>query len=189
MNLATATMEGARASFLDKAAHLTCSRSPSTSAHLISERQALTRSLQNGARSASAQACQRCGTIATSVWKPKRATTKSTKKSPGLKPLPKLIVRAVMRRCDACGKVAKLSVDPKAAPSRSLKVRRSLPTLAGPELRSSPTSDALPREEPKLSSKKRAKAKKDREGLQAMLNKKRPSYMTQQMNLLDFMRP
>lgn len=182
-------MESARASFLRKAAHLTNSRSPSTSAHLVAERQALTRSSQACAPPQRLYECQRCGTFAISIWKAKSATIKSSKKSSSRKPLAEPSTRTVVRRCSACGNVAKLLTDRKVKSARSLKVQLSPPTLAVPEPRASPTSSIQIRDEPKLSSKKRAKARKDREGLQVLLNRRRPSSVTPQMSLTDFMRP
>lgn len=182
-------MEAVRVRFMEKAAHLSYTRSPSTSAHLLVEKQALMRSSPTSMRSQSVQACQRCGTIALSVWKPQRAVAKSTKKSSRRKSPAKHMIKTVVRRCDACGRVAKLSIDPKAQLPRSLKVRDSLSVLAGSEFHSFPSSNFQPREEPRLSSKKRAKARKDREGLQAMLHKQKPKLAAGQMTFMDFMKP
>lgn len=182
-------MESTRASFLEKAAHLTYTRSPSTSAHLISEQQALARSTQAVTRSQNTDACQRCGTLATGVWKSKSATVRRTKSSSSRKPLPTPTMRTMVRRCDACGNVAKLSIQPKVKPSPLRKVQTSSATLAAPDSHSSPSSSVRARDEPKLSSKKRAKARKDRDGLQVLLNKKKPSSTTQPMTLMDFMKP
>ena len=185
-----AAMESARASFLKKAAYLTNAQSPSTSAHFLAERQALTRSAQACTPSQSLNECQRCGTFAISIWKAaKPAIIESSKKSSSRKLLAKPSTQTVIRRCSACGNIAKLSIDRKVKPARSLKVERAPPASAVPKPRASATSSIQIRDEPKLSSKKRAKVRKDREGLQMLISRKGPSSTTPQMSLTDFMRP
>ena len=172
-----------RARFLTRASQHLFATSPSTSAHLSSEHIAFSRSTQN--RMVIEQACGGCGTLAV------HGVTTSTvpkKKFPGHGPKNAKRTdrpRSMRTSCHTCRRVTKrtLSVAPK--PKRhSLKSTTAeiveKPVDNPPALAKQSTSDV------KTNSKKRAKARKDREGLRALLDKPQESSMRPNLSLMDF---
>ena len=184
-----ATMEGPRCRFLEKAACLVHPASLTTSSHLSSERLALIHYSHSEGGMQAANVCQRCGTIAASLWKPDSSTIKRIEKGDAGKVSPKPTPGKTVRRCGACGQVAKIPFDPNTKPSRSKKVQAPPSSSSEPKDRPSSPVGMQTGQKPKLSSKKRTKARKNREGLQTLLEKRKPTSTGSNLNLVDFLKP
>ena len=177
-----------RESFLEKASRQMFAASPSTSAHIAAENISLNRSVKPNNNYT--QTCGGCGTLAVPCWtsstlagakRGKLAGTPSSQRK-------QLQPKSASRKCKICGSVTKLShhnsQKPKRHASEPVKPTKvESPTAEVPlSIPQRPTSDS------KVSSKKRARARKDREGLQALLNKNKGASATPALDLMDFMK-
>jgi hypothetical protein len=182
-------MAASRSSFLENAARYMFARSPSTSAHLSSESLALTSLIRDKETSGDKAVCQSCGTIALEAWKPLPVTAVVRQASRRISNTARPSRRIAVRRCVACGKLSKLQLEARQKPGRSKKLELTQPRPIKKALSPAPTSSAHPDQETKLSSKKRARARKDREGLRELLNKSNLGTSKSTLGLLDFMKP
>lgn len=173
-----------RARFLESSSDALFLSSISTSRYLGTQRAQLM--LSNGTRNDS---CSACGNLLLPGWttsfglaptrlrsaaKPRDGGEDSRQKSRHL-------------RCGACCRVTKETV------TYSLKTRKKgvTPTEKAPSVQPVVQSgpELLPEKSTKtMSSKQRAKARRDREGLQSLMNRSSQNRATPTLNLLDLMR-
>jgi hypothetical protein len=180
--------DGLQVAFLENSSRYLAISSPSTSAHLMTERIALsstdservtTKGLRDGV-------CNACGTLMVSGW--------NTTMKYGQKPCSNTTQRPIRKRqhrliqvCRVCHRDTVTTLDVKAN-----AVKGSQPTL-GPS-----TTSKHPVEAPatmnevtgKTSSKQRAKARKETSGLQALLNKSKQASASSsfKLDLMDFVK-
>ena len=182
-----------RGAFLSEASQLLFASSSSTSAYLSSQRVTLERAQQP--RSNFKGACAGCGTLAlpgltvSDVKKHSPENAKRGKPRAASHPAPTRSLRR--QKCNVCGRITTSHVDKskKAARSSTRQDTEIDRTKIPLEAKQAPASQQ--HQEPKsmsVNSKKRAKARKDREGLQALLNKNKQPSTKADLNLMDFMR-
>jgi hypothetical protein len=162
--------------------------SPSTSAHLSAEKISFGRSKEPP--QAPTRACGGCGTLSIPGWNaPTLASNtgetishepSSTQKQPAQ--------TRIRRGCKVCGRVTQVTSAPAIKPKRH-PVRPSEPVkVRAAELRKPALQVLQKAPEPKVSSKKRARARKDREGLQVLLNRSKAVPAKPGLGLMDFMK-
>lgn len=189
-------MGDARHSFLATASQQLFESSPTTSAHLSAENVNLQRVHQRFRGLGGC--CRSCGTLAI----PGVTSSLVTSRISG-EPGPKRRMKqksftsrsTTIQQCLACGRHTKETIT---KPNKSVRAISTtvVPPLQAPaqpppaaSVPDSPGEGSKPPStEPKVSSKKRAKARKDREGLQALLNKAKPSAGPSKLNFMDMMK-
>lgn len=184
-------MDKLTSDFLSQASQQLLFASPSTSAHLSFSNIDLRRS--KGLQ-VDKKACQSCGTLSipgrtSSLRKISSKGGGNRKGRPSNQPSP---LRVWATRCNTCGRDTRLessSTKPSSARRRMAVVepvvKPQVPDLTLPERRDEKPSIA---QEPKLSSKKRAKARNDRSSLQALLSSSRTSSSTPKLSFGDLMK-
>lgn len=196
-------MDLARSRFLREASHQLFQADSSTSAHLSAEQLGLQSGIKGIKAEKDLRCCKACGTIWISGLSMdlKMATLRRKGKQPKV-PAQQICAPAttISAVCLACGKSTRQVSQGKLRSSTSKKARstasgRTMP-LSNPAVHKEPPagaaavqpSQATSQPEPKLSSKQRAKARKDRDGLQALLNRSRPDQPSTKLSLKDFMK-
>lgn len=177
-----------RANFLERSALTLFLSAPATSWTLARETEELLHVHIPAVSHGSRQCCTACGVILLSPWtvETKIATTKVRfgKTSKGKK-----IMRRKVRaqRCSTCRRVMKSIAifDPSIRRREDQSVSKADDHFNKLEASS---SDATLERTNKPSSKKRAKARKDREGLQALFNNSAQTRAAPSLNLTDLMR-
>jgi hypothetical protein len=174
-------MDQVRSKFLAEASQQLFATGSTTSAHLSAERNGLHSGLRDSSKGTDFSSCRACGTI----WVPGLSmelkttlpVTQGKRSTPGVSSTRTTITTV---SCNACGRVARhvqlyerksrstrrtqqaASAIPPIAPDHATTVEEVTEQSATGTPRSTPS-------ESKLSSKQRAKARKDRSGLQALL--------------------
>ena len=166
-------MEDARQDFLGDATRLLHAAQPSLSADLHLRR-VETQSI-NAKRNGDDHSfrCSSCGTLSLTNWHLDTLRLGSKHQ------------RVATRKCLACNRVTKLIGTPQGKTPRFDKTPTAATIPVALEKLPNKSPDR-PETNPKLSSKKRAKARKDREGLQVLLDKSRPDSDRSRLSLMDF---
>lgn len=173
-----------QAAFLDESSRNLAAAAPSTSAHLMTQRLALlSEDERKPANILRHNVCSACGTLTALGWTARTARkSRSTQQQfKGKKP------HKMIQVCLVCDRetVTDLHMAPKAvktAQSKSTGAMSSRPEPGTP-LAISDTGE-------KASSKRRAKTRKEKSGLQALLNqRKQTTTASSTLDLLDFMKP
>lgn len=173
-----------RARFLQSSSDALFLSSISTSRHLETQRTQLM--LSNGTRTDS---CAACGNLLlpgwTTIFGLAPVKSSSAAKTRGGREESRRKIRHL--RCGACCRVTKETV------TYSLNTRKKgvIPTVKAPS--DQPVVQSGPELPPEkstktMSSKQRAKARRDREGLQSLMNRSSQNRSTPALNLLDLMR-
>ncbi|KIW99928.1 uncharacterized protein Z518_10856 [Rhinocladiella mackenziei CBS 650.93] len=175
-----------RRRFLQNAARTVFLSSPSTSRHLLTQSVEVTISRTLNSRTIPRKACEACGNLLLSGWTASsRFTTRRAKHNAKVIPPAGLRKENLHHRCSVCHRVTKEAVDPEFNP-RNKKIPTA--TVPNKQREEAPCSNAIPEKSNKSNSKKRAKARKDCEGLQALLDKSKRSKSTPSLNLMDLMK-
>jgi len=189
--------ERQKASFLENAAKLLAQRSPSTSAFLgtqvietlVTAGTQLSRKLSD--------CCHGCGALMVPGWTSAVASSRYLNQRAS-RPQSKAAIakpRASLHRCLRCNRAAKVIKTQSSRPRRSSKKPMEPIALSSRELQPilepiTCASKIEEKSEAKTNSKKRAKARKDREGLQALLSQSRTNTQPNStFDLMDFMKP
>ncbi|KAL2416669.1 hypothetical protein ABEF95_015052 [Exophiala dermatitidis] len=181
-----------RTKFLHNSARMILLSSPSTSRYLAHQSVELDYAQSTKSSSSAENVCAACGNLLLPGWTAStrivtRITASRSKTTPRSNNDRKKILS---RKCITCQRVSKQVAD------ISVGARRRRPTSAA-SVSDRRHMDVVPAESPaesapekttKTSSKKRAKARKDREGLQALLNKSAQNKTGPSLNLMDLMR-
>lgn len=173
--------------FLQDSARMLFLSSPSTSRHLSAQRIELVQSETPQRQLRVRDVCTACGTLLVSAWttETKSVTTRIRLPQNGNAKPKKVRHRTTTSRCSACNRVTKDVVEVPPIPRQ----RQTKPVVVD-EMK----EEAIPHEEPvteqssKVTSKKRAKARKDRQGLQALLSKSSQNKPSRSLNLTDLMK-
>jgi hypothetical protein len=172
-------MDDARNKFLRGAAQTMCASSPSTSAFLAAQRQS-TREIPEK------EFCLICGAVNMKTWQIKSRKTRRAQKNKNSKEKrSRHDARFATRSCNTCGRVSKQSLEHQPRLTKQTRVD-SLQKLPERRVERVP-SESTTVSQTKLSSKKRAKARKDREGLQALLNRSKSEHSSR-LTLTDLMK-
>jgi ribonuclease MRP protein subunit SNM1 len=182
--MAKSKSDGLQAAFLENSSRYLAISSPSTSAHLMTERIALStdgeRAAAKGLRD---NVCNACGTLMILGWNATMGHEHKLCSSTTQKPIRKR-QRRLIQVCQVCHRETVIAWN---------AVKGGQPTL------SHSTTSKHPVEAPatmnkgaeKTSGKQRAKARKEKSGLQALLNKSKQtsaSSSTFKLDLMDFMK-
>ncbi|EHY54055.1 hypothetical protein HRR83_004703 [Exophiala dermatitidis] len=180
-----------RTKFLHNSARMILLSSPSTSRYLAHQSVELDYAQSTKSSSSAETVCAACGNLLLPGWtastrivtRTTATTSKTTSRSNNRK-------KILSRRCATCQRISKqvadISVDARRrrrTPAASVSEHRHMDVVPA----ESPAESA-PEKTTKTSSKKRAKARKDREGLQALLNKSAQNKTGPSLNLMDLMR-
>ncbi|ETN41711.1 uncharacterized protein HMPREF1541_03647 [Cyphellophora europaea CBS 101466] len=182
-------MDKAKVDFLNHASQQLCLSSPSTSAYLSMN---LDLQFNNQTNQTRTRSCKSCGTSnAAGFTSEENISISARAQSKGQRKRSQQDRLATWTsHCLICGRNTKHSFTARAKPASSMK--GALPIKASQEpLSPAPTTVGLNPQashEPKLSSKKRAKARKDREGLQALLNKTKLAAVPSKLSFMDLMK-
>jgi hypothetical protein len=173
-------MDDARDKFLQGAAQMMRIHSPSISAFLSAQRQS--------AREIPDECfCLTCGAVNIKAWQIKTRQTRPVQQHCKSKEKgSRLETRFAIRRCNVCGRVSKQLLDhpPKIAKPLKVEILHALQERKCEKVPSEPSTVS----QSKLNSKKRAKARKDREGLQALLDRSRSEQSSSRLTLTDLMK-
>jgi hypothetical protein len=173
-------MDDARERFLQGAAQMMRIYSPSTSAFLAAQKQSMQEIPDE-------YFCLSCGAVNMKAWRIETKQTRPVQQHYKSKAKNSILgTRFAIRRCDVCSRVSKQSLDhppkltkpPKVDPLHALQERKDYKV----------PSEASMVSQSKLSSKKRAKARKDREGLQALLDRSKSDRLSSRLTLTDLMK-
>jgi hypothetical protein len=183
--------DGLQAAFLENSSRYLAISSPSTSAHLMTERIALSSTTDNehatvkGLRDG---VCNACGTLTVLGWNTTIKHGQKLRSNTTQKPMRKR-QRRVIQVCRVCHRDTITTLDVKVN-----AVKGSQPT-SGPSTTSKHSVEApastMNKVAEKTSRKQRAKAKKDTSGLQALLNKSKQTSASSssfKLDLMDFMK-
>ncbi|KEF53997.1 uncharacterized protein A1O9_09792 [Exophiala aquamarina CBS 119918] len=176
--------QAARSRFLQASGHALCLSSPSTSRHLMTESSQLTHWAE-----ASPDSCTACGSLFLPGWTMSFGLASTNQKSESKAKSPEKQAQEKTRRlkCGVCHRVTKATM------SYPIKTRRQNIIQSG----KSPKAQLVAGPEPglvngksskPLSSKQRAKARRDRDGLQSSLNRNAQNRMAPALNLMDLMK-
>ena len=166
--MAKSENEKLRKAFLENSSQYLAVSSPSTSAHLMTERLALTiDDERTSAKTLRNKACNACGTLMILGWNaitrrsPQKTSATSRKRA-------RRDRRDFLQACKVCHRetVAALHVEAGATKTAQPKRKVSISTTQAFETRLNGSKSAE-----KTSSKQRAKTRRDKGGLQALLNK------------------
>lgn len=130
--------------------------------------------------------CSGCGTILLPQWTMERTFRTKKVESKGKNHNRKSLRSKVLsQRCSTCYRVTKTT----ALLVPNTRTTKEKPSEVSDERREeAPTPVPNTNKEIKSSSKKRAKTRKDREGLQALLKKSEKASLTPTLNLIDLMK-
>jgi ribonuclease MRP protein subunit SNM1 len=182
--MAKSRSEKLQAAFLEKSSYTLAVSAPSTSAYLMTERLALMpENDREPTKFPRHEMCRACGTVTTLGWTATTARrTGSTKQQHrGRRE------RKIIQVCLVCHRetVNALPIVPKAA--KRSQTQSIEPVSSKIELGTPPTVNDIAE---KTSSKRRAKTRKEKSGLQALLNKNKQSpNPSPTLDLMDFMKP
>ncbi|EXJ94113.1 hypothetical protein A1O1_02506 [Capronia coronata CBS 617.96] len=196
-----ADLQDVRTRFLQSSARMIFLASPSTSRHLSYQSSELEHTRSHGTTSRAARTvCEACGTLLLPGWTAStRFGTQRTTTTSQATVDEKIRRKTVSLKCSACHRVTKQTAEikPNARGSRRLKPpvrgqKRLQPSVPGDQEKETVhdelSTDNSADKSTKLSSKKRAKARKDRQGLQALLNKSAQNRSRPTLNLMDLMK-
>ncbi|KAI1614890.1 hypothetical protein EDD37DRAFT_630495 [Exophiala viscosa] len=180
-------MQETRIGFLQESARMLFLSSPSTSRYLSAQRNEVVLSGTARKRVRIKGACTACGSLLVPAWTSdtKAVTGKVKRGTDGTSKPDELRNRVVSSRCSTCNRITKDVV------KVQLTSRKS---LTKPFALQAKQEEAVPHEElvaeqpSKVTSKRRAKARKDREGLQALLSKSAQNKPSRGLNLMDLMK-
>jgi len=178
-----------RRRFLQESATRMFLASPSTSRHLSAEDMELRKIDPDQADPPASARCQACGSLLVPDW---TATTKlfsrPTRKTPPQSAVTEAAssTRRLVRRCKSCHRFTKQQTTGVIKPRgwrqpAAMGVRQS-------RIEESPPKEGKARSGPNVSSKKRAKARRDREGLQALLDRSKATKPSAALSLMDLMK-
>lgn len=182
-------MQDVRTKFLQSSARMILLSSPSTSRYLSSQSVELEHSRAILPSTGRENVCAACGNLLVPGWTSSmRTATEKEATKPRLVSEFKIRRRKLSQKCSSCHRISKQTTELKPNP-RNLRRRPAVSThatgkAAHEEL---PAEDAADKST-KVSSKKRAKARKDRQGLQALLDKSTQNKPRGGLNLMDFMK-
>ena len=178
--------DGLQAAFLENSSRYLAVSSPTTSAHLMTERLALN---SNGERASTkalrGNVCNACGTLIILGWNAMMGQRQQTTSTATQKQIRKSR-RKLIQVCRVCLRetVNALAVIPN--PVKATQPRSSA-SMTSNQATEAPRGASKGAE--KASSKQRAKARKEKSGLQALLNKsKQDSATSSTLDLMDFMK-
>ncbi|OAP57262.1 hypothetical protein AYL99_08000 [Fonsecaea erecta] len=176
--------QAARVGYLQRSARVIFLSAPSTSRQLLRESVELGhRRPSHGGRGAE-DTCMTCGNLMLPEWTVSTKITDRKAHAPKKKSRQK--VRS--RRCSLCSRVIKDIATMDSSHAREAQQLVTVPTKHGEEVVATAPADPVLAKPVKLSSKKRARARKDREGLQALLNKSMQAKSTLSLDLMDLMK-
>lgn len=182
-----ADAQSLRTRFLQSSAQTMFLSSPSTSRQLSFESAELGHSQSSRLWHGSLGACTACGNLLLPGWTASTDIVSSKVKTRRERPPKREEIRKKILswRCLFCHRITKETV---AIDSSSRK--RDVPLFVTQERQEEGPGSVLAPEKPtKSSSKKRAKVRKDREGLQALLDKRTQNKLAPSLNLMDLMKP
>jgi RNAse P Rpr2/Rpp21/SNM1 subunit domain len=182
--MAKSRSENLQVVFLESSSQYLAASTPSTSAHLMTERLALlSEDEQKQKDILRHNVCSACGTATTLGWTATTARqTRSTRRQVGGRK-----ERIIVCVCLVCHResVTTLPVAPKAV--KTAQAKSMEPMSSRMEVRTSPT---ISEKIENASNKRRAKTRKEKSGLQALLNKsKQITTASSTLDLMDFMKP
>ena len=166
-------MEGVRQDFLGAATRLLHAAKPSLSADLYIRHVEMQPSNAKSSDENYQLRCSACGTLSLTDWHFHTRRTGSNRQ------------RIAFRECSVCSRVTKLRGTSQTKLSQPGKTPIA-EAVAMPVEKLPDVAKGKPDTAPKMSSKQRAKVRKDREGLQALLDKSRPVPNTTILSLMDF---
>ncbi|OCT44560.1 hypothetical protein CLCR_06346 [Cladophialophora carrionii] len=178
-----------RVRFLQQSACNLFLSTPGTSRQLMRESQELGHEVSSRVANRGQFVCAACGTILLPQWTV-RSTIRTNKSTAGRKDLKngKVTRRKVCsQRCSLCDHVTKDVISIASSPQKEKKQ----PAAAAAAQSSSEnvmSADTSLESTSKSTSKKRAKARKDREGLQALLHRSAQTKNPPSLNLLDLLK-
>lgn len=182
--LRMADAQASRSRFLQGSAHALFLSSTSTSRYLMTEKSQLMHATETKPDS-----CLACGSPLLAGWTASfgLASTKlkSTRNTKGREEQARHKTRYL--KCEVCHRVSKATVT---YPLKS-KHKRMMQDDKGPKLQlvAQPVPESVPEKSTKaMSSKRRAKARRDREGLQNLLNRSSQNRTAPTLNLMDLMK-
>ena len=183
--MSTSRSENLQAAFLDESSRNLAAAAPSTSAHLMAERLALlSEDERKPANILRHNVCSACGTLTVLGWTAKtaRQTGSSHRQLRGKKP------RKLVQICLVCYRETATDLHTTPQAVKTTQAKSTVAMSSRTELGMSPA--ASERGE-KASSKRRAKTRKEKSGLQALLNQRKQTTTTASstLDLLDFMKP
>jgi endogenous inhibitor of DNA gyrase (YacG/DUF329 family) len=182
-------MQGVQGSFLEEAGRHVYARSPSTSAYLISERLALSRLSKEHQQMKHSDLCQRCGTLALGAWKMRPIASGLLRdESVASASAARNRRQTAIRKCCRCGNVSSIQVDSPHKPSRSRSMQQRTVELQQAEEPAQRRTRSPTRQETKVSSKKRAKRRKDFQGIQALVSRASAKSSHTALDLMDLMK-
>ena len=176
----------ARLSFLQTSARTLFLSSPSTSRHLLTQSTELAHSQNAHFRTNPEDACAACGSLLLPGWStsislaPERSKTRR-----GACSVEKHIhTKRLVRKCSTCDRITKgkVAYRPKHSKIKATTAAASQTAVEGIAV-TKPASEKSNR----TSSKKRAKARKDRQGLQALLDRSLQNKSSPRLDLMDLM--
>jgi hypothetical protein len=176
-----------RIRYLQSSARMLFLSSASTSQHLSAQCLELAHSRSTPAWKEAVNACEACGGFLVPGWTTSiKVVTSKAKRNPTAQQKDGGLRRKLLsRRCLFCNRVTKETVDQQW--KRKDRQAQS-PAVSHPPVAESPQDEPVAEKSSKLSSKKRARARKDREGLQALLNKSAQTKSAPSLNLMDLMK-
>ena len=179
--------EKLRRSFLESSSQYLAVSSPSTSAHLMTERLALTIDDERTATKVLRnKACNACGTLVILGWN--AITTRSPQKiSATTRKRARRGRRALVQACKVCHRETITALHIEAGAANAAQPKRKV-SISATQAIETPLNGNKKAE--KTSSKQRAKTRRDKSGLQALLTKSKQqtpaSFAT--LDLMDFMK-
>jgi hypothetical protein len=184
--LRMADAQASRSRFLQDSARALFLSGTSTSRYLMIERSQLMHATENKLDS-----CSACGSLLLPGWTASyglastKTKLKSTRNAKSREEQAHQKTRYL--KCEVCHRVTKATVT---FPLKS-KQKRMMQNERGPKAQSvaPPAPESVPEKSTKtLSSKQRAKARRDREGLQSLLNRSSQNRTASTLNLMDLMK-
>lgn len=178
--------QDARARFLQDSARMLFLSSASTSRLLSFQSLELAHMRNSSEQKNGVNACTACGGLLIPGWttKIKIVTSKVQRKRAALPNEGDIRTKLVSRQCSFCKRVTRETTDQQWKP----RGRQNKSSAAPPPPAEETVHEEIGAEKAsKVSSKKRAKARKEREGLQALLNKSAQSKGSPGLSLLDMM--
>ncbi|EXJ74815.1 uncharacterized protein A1O5_01511 [Cladophialophora psammophila CBS 110553] len=181
--------QAVRVRFLQDSARMLCLSAPSTSRQLLHESVELVHGGSSHGDRRPGDTCTTCGSLLLPGWtastKITDTKTKTSKKGHPQKRKPRRKVQS--QRCSLCYRVTRAVIT--MGSSHRAKKEQLNSTVSGerPEEITESAGSALGKAT-KSSSKKRAKARKDREGLQALLNRSMQTQGVPNLSLMDLMK-
>lgn len=175
-----------RHSFLQQSAQMLFLSTPAISRQLMCESHELGGALSIATPNNEKNVCSSCGTFLLPQWTMERTfRTKKVESRGKNHPRKSRRSKVLSQRCSTCYRVTKntasLVLNVRSRREKSLEITHEPHGELPPPV---PTTDRAS----KSCSKKRAKTRKDREGLQALLKKTEQTNITPNLNLMDLMK-